>query len=399
MRSAGQALFKLTSKEPHIISLMLLSAFAVMGAIIMTPALPKIADFFGKSVGVTQLVVTSFLFGYAVGQLIYGPIANRYGRKIALYIGIFVASLGSLFSILSSPFESFPLLILGRFLEAIGSSAGLVISFAMINDFYYEAQARKISGLLMLAFAIVPGVATAVGGVLVQYFGWRACFYFLLVYGFVLYIPAFRLPETLTDKDLHATHIKSIFYNYKNNFFNKKLVGFACIAGFSSACIYVFGAEGPFIGIHILHTEPATYGFLSLLPFVGTFIGSLIVVRLTKFHSVFVMKIAFVIEFLATITLLILFLMHFVSLSTLLIPMGVFCLGHPIMAGTGMPLAMQQSHDKANASAVMNFFVCGMSVLMTFLMSLLHIASAWIMPVIFLMSLLSMVLMFYVINR
>ena len=101
MQTEAKQIYKLASKAPNIISLMLLSAFAAMGAIIMTPALPAIADFFGRSVGTTQLAVTSFLLGYALGQLIYGPIANRHGRKIALYIGIAIATLGSLFSILS----------------------------------------------------------------------------------------------------------------------------------------------------------------------------------------------------------------------------------------------------------------------------------------------------------
>src|SRR3990167_3264566 len=236
MESQSEQLYRLKSKVPHIISLMLLSAFAAMGAIVMTPALPQIANFFGKNVGSTQLVVTSFLLGYAIGQLIYGPLANRYGRKFALYAGIIIATLGSLFSILSSPADSFTLLIIGRFLEAIGSSAGLAISFAMINDFYFEEQARKITGLLMLAFAIVPGVATAVGGVLVQYINWHACFYFLLIYGLVLLIPVYRLPETLSQKDLNATRVKNIFSNYVQKFLNKKLIGFACISGFSSAC-------------------------------------------------------------------------------------------------------------------------------------------------------------------
>ena len=382
-----QQLYRLTSKAPHIISLMLLSAFAAMGAIIMTPALPEIATYFGKSVSSTQLAVTSFLLGYALGQLIYGPIANRYGRKFALYLGILIATLGSLFSILSSPLDSFSLLITGRFLEAIGSSAGLAISFAMINDFYYEEQARRITGLLMLAFAIVPGVATAVGGILVQYVGWRACFYFLLCYGLILLFPAYRLPETMIKKDFNATRFKNIFSNYAKNFTNKKLIGFACISGFSSACIYVFGAEGPFIGIHILHTSPAIYGLLSLTPFIGTFVGSLIVVRLSKLNALSVFKVAFLIELTATLILFILFILHFISLYTLLIPMGVFCIGHPIIGGSVLPLSMKQSSDKANASAVMNFFACGMPVLMTLLMSMLDIQAAWIMPVIFLISL------------
>ena len=392
-------LYKLTSKAPHIISLMLLSAFAAMGAIIMTPALPEIANFFGKSVGSTQLAVTSFLLGYAIGQLIYGPIANRYGRKFALYIGIVIASVGSLFSILSSPADSFALLITGRFLEAIGSSAGLAISFAMINDFYFENQARKITGLLMLAFAIVPGIATAVGGILVQYIGWRSCFYFLLIYGLILLIPVYRLPETLSKKDLNATRVKNIFSNYVQKFLNKKLIGFACISGFSSACVYVFGAEGPFIGIHILHTPPAIYGLLSLTPFIGTFIGALIVVRLSKLNPLSAFKMAFSIELTATIVLLILFIFHYVSLMTLLIPMGFFCIGHPIIGGSVLPLSMMQSEDKANASAVMNFATCAMPVIMTFLMGMLHVMHAWIMPVIFLLALTFMISVYRFITR
>src|SRR3990167_91689 len=391
--------YRLDSKVPHIISLMLLSAFATMGAIIMSPALPTIALFFGKSIGATQLAVTSFLLGYAIGQLIYGPLANRYGRKCALYIGIAIATLVSLFSILSSPVESFSLLITGRFLEATGSSAGLSISFAIINDFYFEEDARKITGLLMLAFAIVPGVATAIGGILVQYLGWRSCFYFLLFYGLLLLYPTYLLPETLIEKDLAAMQVKNIFSNYADKFLNKKLLGYSCIAGLSSACVYVFGAEGPFIGIHLLQIQPAVYGILGLTPFIGTCIGALIVMRLSRLNPLFVFKIAFLIELIASLVLLILFLFHYVSLWTLLIPMGFFCIGHPIISGSTLPLSMQQSQDKANASAVMSFAACSMPVIMTFLMSTLHVAAAWIMPMIFLIALFLMISLYGWVRR
>ena len=87
-----ETLFRLPGKKPDIISLMLLSAFASMGAIVMMPALPRMADFFNKDIGTTQLAVTTFLFGYAIGQLFYGPLANRYGRKFALYVVILATS-------------------------------------------------------------------------------------------------------------------------------------------------------------------------------------------------------------------------------------------------------------------------------------------------------------------
>lgn len=391
MQTSTEQTYRLVGKEPHIISLMLLSAFAAMGAILMTPALPEIAKYFNISVGVTQLTVTSFLLGYAVGQLIYGPIANRFGRKPAFYIGIVIATTGSLFSIISSPIESFHLLILGRFLEALGASAGLAVCYTVINDFYYQEQARRITALLMLAFAIVPGVAIAIGGVLAQYIDWQACFYFLLLYGLILIYPVYRLPETIGRRDPKAFHYQYLFKNYWKIFLNKKLIGYALLSGFSSACIYIFGAEGPFIGIHLLHIAPATYGLWGLTPFIGTLLGSLIVIRLTHLNPILVLRIAFLLELIAALSMLVFFAFHWITLFTLLVPMGLLCMGHPVMAGTAVSLGMRQTEDKANGSAVLNFASMAMPVLMTFLLGVLHIGAAWIMPLIFLISLFFMI--------
>lgn len=391
--------FKLLGKEPEIISLMLLSAFAAMGAILMTPALPQIAKYFGIGVGSAQLTVTSFLLGYAFGQLIYGPIANRFGRKPAFYIGIAIATLGSLFSILSSPFESFHLLILGRFLEALGSSAGLVVCFTIINDFYYPDQARKIIAFVMLAFAIVPGIAIAIGGALTQYIHWQACFYFLFLYGLCLLYFAYRLPETIVERDYKALHYQHIFKHYAEIFVNKKLIGFAMTAGFSSACIYVFGAEGPFIGIHLLNIPPATYGLLALTPFIGTVIGSLSMLRLTKINALTLIKSAYTLEVIAALAMLLLFIFHGVTIYTMLILMGIFCIGYPMVSGTSLTSAMSQTEDKSNGSAVMNFIGMSMPVLMTLLLSVLHIGAAIIMPIVFLISLFLTCVVYFLLVR
>jgi Bcr/CflA subfamily drug resistance transporter len=388
-------LHRLAGKPPHILGITLLSAFAVMGAILMTPGLPSIASYFHKTINDTQLTVTSFLLGYALGQLIYGPIANRFGRKIALYLGITIASIGSLFSIFASPIESFYLLIIGRMLEALGASAGLVVCITIINDFYFPQEARRVTGFMMLAFAIVPGVAIAIGGILTQYFNWQACFYFLLFYGFMLIIPAVKMPETLSEPDTHALQYQYLFSNYKKIFSNKKLVGYSLCSGLSSACIYVFGAEGPFIGIHLLQVKPATYGLLGLTPFLGTFLGCLINIRLTHIHYGYMLRIAFLLELSAVLIMLLSFIYHLVTLATLLLPMMLFCIGHPILASTSISLAMQQTEDRANGSAIMNFVAMSMPVLLTLLLGILHIAAAWIMPLIFLVAL-GLILLVYV---
>ncbi len=394
--------FRLVGKEPQIVGLMLLSAFAAMGAILMTPALPEIAHFFNMSIGTTQLTVTSFLLGYAVGQLIYGPIANRLGRKPALCIGLVIATVGSLFSILSSPAESFHLLILGRFLEAIGSSAGLAVCYTVINDFYYATEARRVTAFLMFAFAIVPGVAIAIGGLLAEYLNWQACFYFLLLYGLMLIYPLYHLPETAINRDKHALHYRHIFKNYLQIFKNKNLVRYAILSGLSSANVYVFGAEGPFIGSHFLHLSAATYGLLGLMPFIGTLMGSLWLVRVTQWRADTVLIIAFLLEAMAALVMFFCFIFHDVSIMTLLLPMGLLCMGHPMLAGTAASLGMQEVKDKSNGSSVLNFVTLCMPVIMTFLLGLLHIAAAWLMPLMFIVALILMVVVYrklIIVNR
>lgn len=385
--------YRLAAKNPHILSLIVLSAFAAMGAILMTPALPAIADYFHISVAITQLNVTSFLLGYALGQLIYGPVANQWGRKPALYIGIGLATLGSLFSILASPVDSFPLLITGRLLEALGSSAGLVVCFIIINDFYYPPEARRVTGMMMIAFAIVPGVAIAIGGMLTEYIYWQACFYFLFLYGLLLLIPAFRMSETVGNKDPHALHIKMVLHNYLKIFQTKKLVGYGLIAGCSAACIYVFGAEGPFIG-HVLGIEPATYGFLGLIPFIGVLLGCLVNLRFTHLDPNRVLKFAFCLELLASILMMIFFAAHWISLWTLLLPMTVLGFGHPMITATSTSLAMTHTEDRANGAAVMSFLLMGVPVFMTLVLSASHATVVWIMPAIFLGTLLLMLFIY-----
>lgn len=382
--------YRIDVKKPHLLTLMFLSAFASMGAVLMMPALPEISAHFGIHTSTTQLAVTFFLLGYAAGQLIYGPLANRFGRKKAIHVGIVIATIGSIFSIASSPLESFHLLVWGRFFEAVGSSAGLAVSVAMINDFYFEEDARRIMGLLMFAFAIIPGLAIAIGGTLVQFLHWQSCFYFLLFYGLMLIIPTMLLPETNLEPDAEALKYDHLLKNYFKHFKIKKLMGFSVIAGFSGACVYVFGAEGPFIGIHLLHIQPAIYGLLALTPYLGTLAGSIIVVRLAKRNPFSVLKLAFCFELIASIIMFTLFAFHLISLPTMLIPMGLFCIGHPIIGATTISLSMQQTNDKANGSAIVNFVSICVPVLMTFLLTAIHSQHAIVMPIIFLIGMVLM---------
>lgn len=382
---AGQ--YRLDVKEPKLVCLIILSAFASMGAVLMTPALPDIVRFFHITQGKAQLTVTLFLVGYAIGQLIYGPMANRYGRKPTFYIGIAVATIGSIFSILSSPAHSFNLLLAGRMLEALGSSVGLVISFTIISDFYYPDQSRRIMSYMMMAFAIVPGVAVFIGGFIAQYLNWESCFYFLLIYGIVLIYPAYILPETISEVDKYAMKVARIRRSYGEVFRNFPLVRYSLLFGFSVLLPYVFSAEGPFIGIHTLGFSASVYGMLAILPSMGMLVGSILSARATqRFSARMLIYIGILFEAIGAIGMLLSFLWLPLSLITLLTAMFFIYLGHAFVSGNASSSAMYFAVDKANGSAVMSFLCMLMSVFGTLLLAVIPSHSALVMPALFIVA-------------
>jgi Bcr/CflA subfamily drug resistance transporter len=378
---------RLDVKEPKLICLIILSAFASMGAVLMTPALPEIVRYFSITQGQAQLTVTLFLVGYAIGQLIYGPIANRYGRKPTFYIGIFIATIGSVFSILSSPAHSFRLLLTGRMLEALGSSVGLVISFTIISDFYYPAQSRRIMSYMMMAFAIVPGVAVFIGGFIAQYLNWESCFYFLLIYGLALIYPAYILPETISQVDKNAMKIKRIHRGYSEIFCNYPLVRYSLLFGFSALLGYVFSADGPFIGIHTLKYSASVYGMLAILPSAGMLIGAILSARSTeRFSSRTLIYFGVCFEVIGALAMLLLFLFRPLSIAALLVPMFFIYLGNAFVCANASSSAMYFAVDKANGAAVMSFLCMLMTVAGTFTLAIIPSHSALVMPSIFMVA-------------
>ena len=386
--------FRLDVKEPKLVCLIIMSAFASMGAVLMAPALPEITQYFNVTEGQSQLTITLFLVGYALGQLIYGPLANRFGRKPAFYIGIVIATLGSIFSIISSPIHSFTLLLIGRLFEALGSSAGLIISFTIIADFYYPKQSRRIIAYMMMAFAIVPGVAVFIGGFIAQYLNWESCFYFLLIYGFVLVYPAYILPETILHLDHSATKIKRINRNYREVFSNSALVRYSVIFGCSAILTYVFSADGPFIGIHYLGFSAANYGMLALLPTLGMLIGAILSAQMTtRYSSRQLINLGMGCEAVGALIMLVLFLLHIVTMVTMLVPMALIYFGHAYVGGNSASSAIYFAIDKANGSAVMNFIGMTMTVIGTFALAMIPEKLPFIMPSLFLAGLFLMLIM------
>ena len=350
-------------KKPSLILLILLVSFASVNAVLVSPALPMMGEFFHVSDNRVQSIVSLFLLAYAFGQLPFGPLANRYGRKPAFMMGIMLQIIGSFFCILASFNHHFAFMLAGRCLMALGSAVGLMMGFTLLNDFYPPEEARPMAAKMMMAFAIMPALSVATGGFLCDTFGWAACFYFLAGYGLLLGLTLHvKLDEPQFDR-LKALHPTLILKGWLQAAGHKKLTKYAAIMGGCACIIYAFSAIGPFIGIKIIGLSESQYGLFSMLPSFGILIGSWLCQALNKrYEGDTVIRMGTLFSIGMALIMLVGFLVH-VNVYNLFLCMFLINIGETLVISNASLIASSAIQDKANASAVMNFINMGIGFL------------------------------------
>ena len=345
-------------------TLLLLISFASVNAVLFTPALPNIAHFFGIGEDTAQQTITWFLVGYALGQLVYGPIANRFGRKPALYAGISLQIVSSLLCVLAGVIHEYWLLVIARFMLALGSGVGLKMTFTLVNECYEPKIASQKISYLMLAFAITPGLGVALGGILNTYYGWTSCFYAGAIYGLALLFFVAHLPETQKTLNLNALKMKHLVHEYSCQFKNIQLITGGLLMGGSTCFVYVFAAVAPFIAINIFGLNSAEYGMANILPPIGLILGSVVGARLSKKYSLeSIIRAGILIASLGALLMLVAMFMHFPILFSLFLPMIIIYFGLCFILANASTIAMSHVSDKAHGSAVMNFINMGLATL------------------------------------
>lgn len=324
-------------KPFHLFTLLLLIAFASVTGLLFIPALPELDDYFHISNTKAQWTLSIFLVGYCIGQLPYGPLANRYGRKKTIYIGILLTILGSLFSYLA---ESFWILCIARFIQALGAAVGLKMSFTIIGDKYSGKEAAKVISLLSLAFGIMPGLAVATGGFVVTFAGWKGCFLFLTLYSIVVGLLSISLPETVKTLDVKALHWLQILKAYAHQFRNKNLVLNAMIVALSTSLIYIFATVAPYIGIERLKMSFSEFGLWNIVPATGLVCGALLSRQLSMKYSMEKnMLYGICIVFFGVSAMIVSFAFGFINKWTLFIPQFIIQAGY-IRSGLMLALGL-----------------------------------------------------------
>lgn len=316
--------------------------------------------------------------------MLYGPIANRYGRKRALYVGISLQIMSSLLCVLAGVIHEYGLLIAGRLLLALGSGVGLKMTFTLVNECYMPKIASQKISYLMLAFAITPGLGVALGGVLNTYYGWMSCFYAGAVYGVILLAFVFRLPETLRVMDLDAFKWRHLLHGYVSQFKNRHLVLGGLLMGSSTCFIYVFAALAPFIAMNLFGMSSAQYGVANIIPPIGLILGSLVGARVSRQYSLkAIIQVGVGITSVGVVLILAAMLMRLPILYSLFLPMVIVYFGLCFILANASSIAMAHVEDKAHGSAVMNFINMGLATLVVLSLGLFP-TYAMVLPVIYL---------------
>jgi len=376
--------YRLNTKKPHLLSLILLISFPSVATVLVSPALPEISKFFSISNGRSQQLITLFVIAYAIGQLIYSPFANRFGRKIAIYLGISLYILSCLLCIAGIYLHSFDVLLIGRFFMALGSAVGMIISFTIINDFYFPQQARPVVSYTVLAYAFMPALAVFLGGILTTYISWIACFYFYLIYGGIIFVACASLPETLQTKSLDALKIKPFFYSYLRAFKHSRLISFSIIYGLMASFIYIISSGAPFIAIDTIGLPSSIYGAVLLIPYCGQLVGALTSGKLSKHLSSYkVMVLGYSSTIFGTLFMFICFIFQWINTFSLMAPIFFIMMGLPMVYSSVTVMALIDFEDKATGSAVMSFITMTITFTSTLILTLLPEQYPVVMPSLF----------------
>ncbi|CAM4027298.1 multidrug effflux MFS transporter [Vreelandella rituensis] len=220
------------------------------------PAMAALAESIGASIHRTELSISVFLFGFALGQLFFGPLSDRLGRKPVLLGGLAVFFVASL-AIISV--DSLSTLLIWRFIQALGGGACVVNSAAIVRDCFSGREAAKVMSTMALIMMLAPLVAPTVGSLLLYVAGWWLIFGFLAIYAaFLFWLLGTRLPET-RDMSLPVASPRQVLVHYASILSHREGMGYVCAVAASFAGLFAFITASPFLYLEHFGLSPAMY--------------------------------------------------------------------------------------------------------------------------------------------
>ncbi len=352
-----------------------LSAFGPLAIDFYLPSFPALAQAFATDVERVQLTLAVYFIGLAGGQLIYGPLADRFGRRRPLIFGVLLFCLAS---VVCARATSLEWLIAARFLQALGGCAGMVISRAVVRDLCDPLASAKVFSQLMLVMGLAPILAPLAGGVLLTHFGWQSIFVCLTLFsGLCALAVVWWLPETLASHSAPAA-LRHAPRQYLRLLADRQFVGHALTGGLVMAGMFAYIAGSPFVFIELYKVPAQSYGWLFGSNAAGFILFAQINSRLLRRHGpAYLLRRSVWVYLAGALVLLAVSLAQPAQLWPLLLPLFVVVasLGCILPNASACAMAGQAAHA-GSASALLGFMQFGLAAGASALVGVLHNGTA-----------------------
>jgi MFS transporter, DHA1 family, multidrug resistance protein len=349
------------------------------------PAFPTIAEELGTSIANIQLSLTSYFIGIAAGQLLYGPLLDRFGRKLPLYIGLIVYLVASIACAFTTTADG---LIAMRFLQALGGCAGMVAAQTLVRDLFPVARTAQAFSWITLVIAVSPMVAPTVGGYMTSLFGWHSIFITLAT--ITLLITAlvyFVLPSGKPADPGISLKPKAVIGNFLTVIQQPQFITYSLAGGLATAAPFAYIAGSSHVFMNMYHATEQEYGWIF------AFIGGVIIASsqlnhffLRKFKSEQIVNASLIYQMVIGTCMLLAAYYDMVSMIGLVAMIALFLAGHGLSNpnSTALSLAPFTRHT-GSAASLLGCFRMAIGGLVSALVSFLHDNTA--MPMILMMVL------------
>jgi DHA1 family bicyclomycin/chloramphenicol resistance-like MFS transporter len=354
-----------------------LSAFGPLTTDMYLPSLPEIARELDASTAQVQLTISAYLIGFAVGQIVYGPVSDRHGRRPVLLVAIMLYCAASLACALSS---SIDMLIGARFLQAVGGCGGVVLTRAVVRDLYSGVRAGRELSLIAAVMALAPVMAPIAGGVVQTGFGWRAVFLVLVAAGLVCAVIVWRLlPETLSHRAAEPISAASIANSYRIFARNPAYLGYLVLATTSYAGLFAWISGASFVLQGLYGLSPFVFGFVFAVGSLGYMMGSSISARLTQRLGIDgIVGLGSVLTALGGVGMVLAVGLGLRSAVSLVLPMAVYLVGMGMVLPQSLAGALTLFPERAGAaSSLLGFVQQSVAALFGAIVGILLSQTAW----------------------
>ncbi|MBS1915583.1 MAG: multidrug effflux MFS transporter [Bacteroidetes bacterium] len=363
------------SKAQNVFLILMIGALNTITPIsidMYLPAFPKIATDMHTDIRNVALSVSTYFLGFALGQILYGPLLDRFGRKRPLYIGLCLYIIAS---VLCALCRSIEMLWLMRFVQAVSGCVASVAAMAMVLDFFPPHKSAQIISLLILILGVSPLLAPTVGSFIIVAWNWRFVFITLaIVSAIILIVVFFFLPEGQQPDTSISLMPRPIINGFMDILSTKQFYAYALAGTFSFAGLFVYVAGSPAVFMDEFHVGPKIYGAIFAGLSVG-FIGSsqLNHVLTGRFKNEEILKVVSVAQTITSIIFLVLVMNGWYTISVAIIFLFVLLACSGLVYPNAAAVALKPfSRNAGTASALLGFIQIGIGGLISAGVGMLH---------------------------